>query len=459
MCGIGGFVDFVRDARRGGAVLRAMERRLRPRGPDAHGAYLDADAALVHRRLAVIDPEGGAQPMLSPDGDTVLVYNGELYNTEEVRRTLLALGHTFRGHSDTEVVLHAFLEWDTDAFPRLEGIFAFALWQKSRRRLVLVRDRLGVKPLFYRKTRGGLVFGSTIDTVLCHPEAEPVLDEDGLRTLLLLGPARPPESGIFRGILSLLPGCFAVLTPETFTKAAYWKLEAHEHEDDLETTLSRTHELITGAAERQLVSDVPLACFLSGGLDSSILSMIAARRYAGEGKTLHTWSVDYRGNDRYFVKNSFQPTDDRDFVTLMAETLGTRHHRVVLEPEAVCAALLPAAEARGLPGMADVRAFGRMRRRDIRRLPVVPPRGNPVRGHLPVGAVGRAAARTAETRRGSGRRGFRPRALSLDLPPCTETALGQPEGRPDARDVRTQPRLVHGDPARPQGPNEHVLRS
>lgn len=354
MCGIGGFVDFVRDARRGGAVLGAMKRRLRSRGPDAHGAYLDADAALVHRRLAVIDPEGGAQPMLSPDGDTVLVYNGELYNTEEVRRTLLALGHTFRGHSDTEVVLHAFLEWDTDAFPRLEGIFAFALWQKSRRRLVLVRDRLGVKPLFYRKTRGGLVFGSTIDTVLCHPEAEPVLDEDGLRTLLLLGPARPPESGVFRGILSLLPGCFAVLTPETFTKAAYWKLEAHEHEDDLETTLSRTHELITGAAERQLVSDVPLACFLSGGLDSSILSMVAARRYAGEGKTLHTWSVDYRGNDRYFVKNSFQPTDDRDFVTLMAETLGTRHHRVVLEPEAVCAALLPAAEARGLPGMADV---------------------------------------------------------------------------------------------------------
>ena len=205
MCGIGGFVDFVRDARRGGAVLGAMERRLRPRGPDAHGAYLDADAALVHRRLAVIDPEGGAQPMLSPDGDTVLVYNGELYNTEEVRRTLLALGHTFRGHSDTEVVLHAFLEWDTDAFPRLEGIFAFALWQKSRRRLVLVRDRLGVKPLFYRKTRGGLVFGSTIDTVLCHPEAEPVLDEDGLRTLLLLGPARPPESGVFAAFCRCSP--------------------------------------------------------------------------------------------------------------------------------------------------------------------------------------------------------------------------------------------------------------
>ena len=354
MCGIGGFVDFDRDARRGGPVLSAMDRRLRPRGPDASGTYTDPDAALVHRRLIVIDPEGGAQPMLSPDGNTVLVYNGELYNTDEVRDSLAALGHVFRSRSDTEVVLHAFLEWDTDAFARLDGIFAFALWQKAERRLVLVRDRLGVKPLFCCPTRSGLVFGSTIDTVLCHPEAEPVLDEDGLRTVLLLGPARPPESGVFRGISSLLPGSFAVLTPEGFRRTAYWRLEAHEHEDDLDATVQRTHDLITDAAQRQLVSDVPLACFLSGGLDSSILSAVAARAYAARNETLHTWSVDYRENQRYFVKNSFQPTDDRDFAALMTDFLGTHHHRVVLDPEAVCAALRPAAEARGLPGMADV---------------------------------------------------------------------------------------------------------
>ncbi len=245
MCGIGGFVDFDRDARRGGPVLSAMDRRLRPRGPDASGTYTDPDAALVHRRLIVIDPEGGAQPMLSPDGNTVLVYNGELYNTDEVRDSLTALGHVFRSRSDTEVVLHAFLEWDTDAFARLDGIFAFALWQKAERRLVLVRDRLGVKPLFCCPTRSGLVFGSTIDTVLCHPEAEPVLDEDGLRTVLLLGPARPPESGVFRGISSLLPGSVAVLTPEGFRRTAYWRLEAHEHEDDLDATVQRTHDLLS----------------------------------------------------------------------------------------------------------------------------------------------------------------------------------------------------------------------
>lgn len=354
MCGIGGFVDYERDARRGGPILHGMKRTLTPRGPDAEGTYFDEDAALVHRRLIVIDPEGGKQPMHSPDRNTILIYNGELYNTPELRTELMSRGHEFVGHSDTEVLLHAYLEWKTDAFSRLNGIFAFAIWEKRERRLTLCRDRLGVKPLFFAPIRNGLTFGSTIDTVLCHPEIEPALDEDGLRTLLLLGPARPPESGVFRQIKSLLPGHFAVLTPENFTDHVYWQLEAHEHEDDLQTTIERTHELICDAARRQLVSDVPLACFLSGGLDSSILSMLAAKDYAARGETLHTWSVDYRDNDKYFTKSIFQPNSDDSYIDQMVDFLGTHHHRVVLEPEALCAALLPATDARALPGMADV---------------------------------------------------------------------------------------------------------
>lgn len=354
MCGIGGFVDYERDARRGGPILHGMKRTLTPRGPDAEGTYFDEDTALIHRRLIVIDPEGGKQPMCSPDRNTILIYNGELYNTPELRTELMSRGHEFVGHSDTEVLLHAYLEWKTDAFARLNGIFAFAIWEKRERRLTLCRDRLGVKPLFFAPIRNGLTFGSTIDTVLCHPEIEPALDEDGLRTLLLLGPARPPESGVFRQIKSLLPGHFAVLTPEAFTDHTYWKLEAHEHEDGLPTTIERTHTLICDAARRQLVSDVPLACFLSGGLDSSILSMLAAKDYAARGETLHTWSVDYRDNDKYFTKSIFQPNSDDSYIDQMVDFLGTHHHRVVLEPEALCAALLPATDARALPGMADV---------------------------------------------------------------------------------------------------------
>ena len=336
------------------AILHGMKRTLTPRGPDAEGTYFDEDTALIHRRLIVIDPEGGKQPMCSPDRNTILIYNGELYNTPELRTELMSRGHEFVGHSDTEVLLHAYLEWKTDAFARLNGIFAFAIWEKRERRLTLCRDRLGVKPLFFAPIRNGLTFGSTIDTVLCHPEIEPALDEDGLRTLLLLGPARPPESGVFRQIKSLLPGHFAVLTPENFTDHVYWQLEAHEHEDDLPTTIEHTHTLICDAARRQLVSDVPLACFLSGGLDSSILSMLATKDYAARGETLHTWSVDYRDNDKYFTKSIFQPNSDDSYIDQMVDFLGTHHHRVVLEPEALCAALLPATDARALPGMADV---------------------------------------------------------------------------------------------------------
>lgn len=354
MCGIGGFVDYERDVRRYRSTAVRMKQKLTPRGPDAEGEYSDIDAYLVHRRLIVIDPDGGKQPMLSPDENIVLIYNGELYNTPELRDDLRARGHKFFGHSDTEVLLHAFMEWDTAAFSRLNGIFAFAIWEKNTRRLILCRDRLGVKPLFWARIAGGLVFGSTIGTVLCHRDVEPVIDADGLRTLLLLGPARPPASGVFRQIHSLLPGEYAELTPEQYHTHTYWKLEAHPHEEDLPHTIAHTRELICDAVERQLVSDVPLSCFLSGGLDSSLLSMLTAKKYAERGETLHTWSVDYQDNDKYFVRSNFQPNSDNDYIRIMKDTLQTQHHTVILSPESVCAALLPSTDARDLPGMADV---------------------------------------------------------------------------------------------------------
>ncbi len=354
MCGIGGFVDYKRDARRYAPAADRMKRTLAPRGPDAEGAYFDNDACFVHRRLIVIDPEGGCQPMSSPDGNIILIYNGELYNTNELRRELSIRGHQFNGHSDTEVLLHSIMEWGTDAFPRLNGIFAFAVWQRDAKRLILCRDRLGVKPLFFAHIRDGLVFGSTIGTVLCHPDVEPEVNADGLRAVLLLGPARPPASGVFRQIESLLPGHYMIMTPERCTDYSYWKLEAKEHDENLEDTIAHTKELICDAAKRQLVSDVPLSCFLSGGLDSSILSMLAAKEYASRGEVLSTWSVDYQDNDKYFQKNSFQPNSDNEYIKMMTDALNTEHHTVIIEPGALCAALLPAADARDLPGMADV---------------------------------------------------------------------------------------------------------
>lgn len=354
MCGIAGTIDFARDVRDLTHLPERMGRVLTPRGPDAGGVFAEPRALLVHRRLIVVDPAGGTQPMHSPDGNTILIYNGELYNTEDIRAELITSGHTFFGHSDTEVVLHAYLEWGVDAFPRFNGIYAFALWERDAERLTLCRDRVGVKPLFYTQRSEALVFGSELKALFCHPDVRPRLDEDGLRSILLLGPARPPASGVFRDIHALLPGQYAVYDRDGLRTASYWKLEARPHPDSLAQTIEHTKWLIEDAARRQLVSDVPLCTFLSGGLDSSILSMLAARAMREKGETLHTYSVDYKDNDKYFTKSLFQPNSDSEYISLMADAIGSQHHNIVLDNPALCAALLPATDARDLPGMADV---------------------------------------------------------------------------------------------------------
>ncbi len=356
MCGIGGFATFAADAREQEKIGLQMARALTARGPDAQGTYLDETAMLVHRRLIVVDPEGGQQPMYSPDGNTVLIYNGELYNTEDIRKELYALGHQFIGHSDTEVLLHAFCEWGAEnCLQRLNGIFAFAVWERKSRTLTLARDRLGVKPLFYSRISNGIVFGSELKTLLCHPEIHPRINADGLCTLLLLGPAHTPGDGIFQNISELLPGHFAVYREDDFSQHTYWKLTAQDHPDNAEQTLEHTRWLIEDAVKRQLVSDVPLCTFLSGGLDSSILSMLAAKEYQKQGRApLHTWSVDYQDNAQYFEKSLFQPNSDSDYISMMCDAIGSVHHNVELEHAALCAALLPATDARDAPGMADV---------------------------------------------------------------------------------------------------------
>ena len=354
MCGIAGTIDLGRDVRGLAGLPERMARALSRRGPDAGGVYQDAHALLVHRRLIVVDPAGGGQPMYDPEGNIILIYNGELYNTEDIRRELAALGHTFRGHSDTEVVLHAYLAWGTEAFQKFNGIYAFALWDKAARRLTLCRDRLGVKPLFYARRGQMLTFGSEIKAILCHPDIPAQLDEDGRRSILLLGPARPPESGVFHDIHSVLPGQYLVFDADGLHYHTYWKLTARPHPDNLAQTIEHTRALIEDAAKRQLVSDVPLATFLSGGLDSSILSMLASRTLRARGETLHTFSVDYRDNDKYFTKSIFQPNSDSTYIPGIAGFIGSNHHNVVLEQEALAAALDDAVLARDLPGMADV---------------------------------------------------------------------------------------------------------
>lgn len=352
MCGIAGTINLRSDD----AICDKMIQTMVRRGPDDEGRYKHQECVLLHRRLSVRDPSGGRQPMrLSWAGEHyIIAYNGELYNTEEVRKSLQALGHIFQNRSDTEVVLHAYAQWGKKALERLNGIFAFAIWMESEKRLFLARDRMGVKPLFYKLHEDGLIFSSELKTILCYPTVHAELDMEGAAQVVLLGPGRIPGSGIFKNICELEPGCCAEYMDHKLTVYNYWKLTDREHRESFEETAQYVRWLVLDAIHRQTVSDVPIGTFLSGGLDSSIISAVCAQSLKEKGESLQTFSVDYADNDKYFVPGKFQPESDNSYIEIMQKYLHSDHHWTVLDPADLVSAMESATTARDLPGMADV---------------------------------------------------------------------------------------------------------
>lgn len=352
MCGIAGILSSDIDLRGEKLLVEKMGKTLKKRGPDAAGLYLTPEVALIHRRLSVIDVENGAQPMHF--GKYVIVYNGEIYNTDEVRNELEGFGYRFDTHCDTEVVLKAYDKWGNESVKKLNGIFAYAIYDKKENSLFACRDRIGVKPFFYNKTKNTFSFASKIDTLLCQPYVKSAVDEEGLYEIFMLGPAKTIGKAIFKDICELPPAfCLTYKNGEIKTYP-YWKLEAKEFDENEETAAEHTYLLVKDSIERQLVSDVPLATFLSGGLDSSIISKIASDIYNKSGKTLDTYSVDYTDNDKYFKKSLFQPNKDSDYIDVISSYIGSNHHNIVLNNVDVADALEEAVIERGVPGFVDI---------------------------------------------------------------------------------------------------------
>lgn len=359
MCGIAGEVNLQENFDEGRRpVWQAMQETLARRGPDDAGLWCDAHAGLIHRRLAVVDVAGGRQPMefVWQGRRLVLVYNGELYNTEDLRRELAAAGHSFVGHSDTEVVLHAFAQWGEACVRRFNGIFAFAVWEPAAGRLFLARDRFGVKPLFWAQVGAGLIFASEIKALLAHPNLRPKLDEQSLTEVFFMGPGRTPGCGVFKGVNELAAAHCAWFDERGWREQEYWRLRDAEHKLSFAETAEQMGALVQDAIERQLVSDVPLGCFLSGGLDSSLISAVADRYFAERGQKLQTFSVTYRDNEKYFKASKFQPNSDEAYIRRMNEQLNAENHLIVLDSRDLVPALYDAVDARDLPGMADVDA-------------------------------------------------------------------------------------------------------
>ena len=352
MCAISGVLNLqITDA-----VIEKMLKTMQKRGPDGQGTYRRKNCTLLHTRLAIVDLVGGKQPMvLDWAGERyILTYNGELYNTQELRSALSALGHSFLGHSDTEVVLHSYAQWGEACVLKFNGIFSFAIWEEKAERLFLARDRIGVKPLFYKEHGGGFLFASEMKTILSYPTVTAELDAVGAAQLILMGPGRIPGNGVFRGIMELEPGYTARYEQGKLYLNQYWKLEDREHTDSFEKTSETVRELVLDAIKRQMISDVPVGTFLSGGLDSSIISAVCAQEMHREGKQLHTFSVDYWNNHLYFAPNLFQPNADGDYIRLMQDYISSNHHWTVLTPESLAEVVEEATVARDLPGMADV---------------------------------------------------------------------------------------------------------
>lgn len=376
MCGIAGWIDWQRDLTKEGPILQRMGDTLRRRGPDAEGIWLSEHAAFAHRRLIVIDPAGGAQPMVRERGGRkyVITYNGELYNTTEVRDELESLGHVFLSRSDTEVLLLSYIEWGTECVHHLNGIFAFGVWDEAEQSLFLARDRLGVKPLYFSQIRdGAFLFASELKALLAHPMVPSEIDSEGLAEVFLIGPAHTPGHGVFRGVSELKPGHWLLYDRHCHIQTRqYWALHSQPHTDDFPTTVARVRELFVDSVRRQLVSDVPVCTLLSGGLDSSAITAVAAQAFVQQRKgPFHTYSVDYVGNDVNFRPNEFQPDSDAPWTNRVSEHFGTEHHRVLLDTQALVEALADAVSARDLPGMTDIDSSLYLFSREIKKTATV----------------------------------------------------------------------------------------
>ncbi|GAB3838945.1 asparagine synthase (glutamine-hydrolyzing) [Micromonospora andamanensis] len=332
MCGIAGWVSFDADLVRQGPTLDAMTETMACRGPDDRGVFVRTHAALGHRRLAVIDLPGGVQPMSvgTPAGEVALVYSGEVYNFRELRERLTALGHTFRTESDTEVVLRGYLQWSESVVDHLEGMYAFAVWDERDQKLVLVRDRMGIKPLFYYPTPDGVLFGSEPKAILANPLAPKVVDTDGLRELF--AQTKAPGWALWKGMHEVLPGALVTVDRAGIRQRVYWRLRAVEHTDGLDDTVARVRDLLTDVIDHQLISDVPQCVLLSGGLDSSAITSIAAQRLGMRGEQVRSFSVDFVGQEDNFVPDEMRDTPDAPFVRDVVAHVGSAHRDVVLDP-------------------------------------------------------------------------------------------------------------------------------
>ncbi|MFF2862243.1 asparagine synthase (glutamine-hydrolyzing) [Streptomyces rubiginosohelvolus] len=372
MCGIAGWLDWERDLTRESGTVRRMADTLARRGPDDSGVWTATRIGLGHRRLAVIDPELGRQPMTERGGDdgrerAVVSFSGEIHNYRELRTELTAHGHRFRTASDTEVLLAAHREWGPKAIERFAGMFAYALWDIAEQTLYLGRDPLGVKPLYYAEHPSGLVFGSEPKALFASGLIRPEVDAEGLTDVFTVAAKRPGDA-VYRGVRQLLPGHLLTVRRGATTARRYWQLTTAPHEDDEATTVATVRSLLDRIVGEQTVADVPLGALLSGGIDSSAITAIGARTLAADARgPLATYSVDFAGSEEDFQADALHVSRDAPYVRAVVDHVGTKHSEVLVEPASLLAESGVTLRARDYPGVGDLDVSLYLLFREVRR--------------------------------------------------------------------------------------------
>lgn len=334
-------------------VIVSMLSTMKKRGPYGEVYMTDKECCLMESRSKQSDTDTVTQYSWAGECYTI-VFDGILYNKDELCQELIHAGHNINTQSEADIILRAYICWGAESLNRLNGVFAFAVWNDHQKKLFVARDRIGVKPLFYRFLGNAFMFASEIKTLLVHPDVNAQIDSYGIAQLLLLGPGRIPGSGVFKDINELKPGYYGEFSEGKWHHRQYWKLTDKEHTETFEETADHVRSLLLDAIELQSAHEGQLGTFLSGGLDSSIISSICADISTRAGKQLKTFSVDYENHEKYFVSNRFQPETDRRYIDLMHNRISSDHLDVILSPNDLFDCLDDATAARDLPGMADV---------------------------------------------------------------------------------------------------------
>lgn len=357
MCGFTGYANFIDKIHHSKSVIQQMNASLSKRGPDEDGYYYSDYVHFAHKRLIVIDPEGGKQPMIEhySYGDYIICYNGQIYNTKELKNTLIENGFEINTHSDTEILLKSYIHFGNSVVNYLNGIFAFAIFNTKKEELFIARDHFGVKPFFYTIQNNTFIFASEIKAIFKFPGVEKIIDSQGISELFGIGPSHTSGTTVFKNIFELKPAHFGVFNKSGLHLTKYWSLKSKEHTDSLGKTCEKIKYFLNDSITSQLVSDKPICTFLSGGLDSSIITKFAADYYQKKGlPPLDTYSIDYVDNDKNFVKSDFQPNSDNYYIDLMTKNLHTKHHKIIIDTPELASSLEDAMIARDMPGMADI---------------------------------------------------------------------------------------------------------